>query len=204
MITSSTPTKESYESYKLYLAISQHFKTPSYDFFYYNGKVNCSESSFEKRNDIMYFRRLSREKNQINRLVSHMAFSSDFHIREIVSKEGEEKQRKWENQFNSFRYRFSSELSSLNDEVKSNFEVNNSNELPFAIQMFYRREISLETLSVLSKKMKLHEYWISTHLKKHVLAKDLINRVNKYYEFFRKKIDEKSAEETIRNRWNLY
>ena len=48
----------SYEAYKLYLAIKLHFTTENYDFFKHNAKVNSSFNTFLKRNDRFFFHKL--------------------------------------------------------------------------------------------------------------------------------------------------
>lgn len=196
-------TQQAFESYKLYLSIKRHFETPSYDYFKYNGKVRASSSSFEKRNDIIMFRKLSKCKNRINRLVSNLISEENAWIGKIVSPEGEAIQKKWENKFNSFQYTFSSELGNLLDDVHENFEIRDECTLPLIFELFYRREISLETVSVLTKKMKLDEYWLSTSLKNNILAKDLILKSMKYYPFIEEKTDISKLTSTIKNRWNL-
>ena len=37
------------EAYQTYLAIKNHFSSPSYDYFKYQGKVKVNSQSFEKR-----------------------------------------------------------------------------------------------------------------------------------------------------------
>lgn len=52
-------TREGYEAYKLYLALQRHFST-GYDYFKYNGKVNCSTAAYEKRHDKWSFEKLTK------------------------------------------------------------------------------------------------------------------------------------------------
>ena len=55
---------EAFDAYKMYLGIRLHFSSPNYDFEKYNGKVNCSHSSFLKRNDRYFFHKLSKRYNR--------------------------------------------------------------------------------------------------------------------------------------------
>jgi hypothetical protein len=51
---------EGLRSYQKYLAIKLHFTT-DYDYFKYGGKSrSASASSFEKRKDVIFFRRIER------------------------------------------------------------------------------------------------------------------------------------------------
>ena len=52
-------TKEGYETYLMYLALQKHFSS-NYDFFQYNGKVRASVDSYQKRNDMFAFEKLSK------------------------------------------------------------------------------------------------------------------------------------------------
>ena len=54
----------SYEAYKLYLAIKLHFTTENYDFFKHNAKVNSSMNTFLKRNDRFFFHKLTTKYNK--------------------------------------------------------------------------------------------------------------------------------------------
>ena len=61
-------SREGYDAYCLYLAISNHFHTDSYNFFQYNGKVSASINSYLKRNDKYHFAKLARQYNNVNEL----------------------------------------------------------------------------------------------------------------------------------------
>ena len=54
-------SREGFDAYCLYLAISNHFNTESYDFFKYNGKVPVKLPAFLKRNDKYHFAKLARQ-----------------------------------------------------------------------------------------------------------------------------------------------
>ena len=42
---------EGFAAYQTYVAVRNHFKQDSYDFFRYNGKTRVGQESFLKRND---------------------------------------------------------------------------------------------------------------------------------------------------------
>ena len=52
---------EGYEVYKIYLALKLHFTKDNYNFFTFNGKSRASLSSFEKRNDRYFFKKLGKK-----------------------------------------------------------------------------------------------------------------------------------------------
>jgi len=51
---------EAFDAYKMYLGIRLHFSSPKYDFVKYNGEINCSHTSFLKRNDRYFFHKLAK------------------------------------------------------------------------------------------------------------------------------------------------
>ena len=54
-------SREGFDAYCLYLAITNHFHTESYDFFKYRGKVPVKLPAFLKRNDKYHFAKLARQ-----------------------------------------------------------------------------------------------------------------------------------------------
>ena len=54
-------SREGYDSYQLYLGIKLHFYSEDYDFVKYNGKSKVSRDSFYKRNDRVFFVKLTRK-----------------------------------------------------------------------------------------------------------------------------------------------
>ena len=52
-----------FEVYKIYLALKLHFSS-DYDYIKYNGKVNASLASYQKRKDQFFFKKLARIYNK--------------------------------------------------------------------------------------------------------------------------------------------
>ena len=50
---------DGFSVFKTYLAIKLHFSSDTYDYFKYEGKVNCKLETFTKRNDRYFFHKLS-------------------------------------------------------------------------------------------------------------------------------------------------
>ena len=53
-----------FDVFKTYLAIKLHFTSDSYDYFKYEGKINCKLDTFTKRNDRYFFHKLSTKYKQ--------------------------------------------------------------------------------------------------------------------------------------------
>jgi hypothetical protein len=59
-MTDETVFEGGFEAYKIYVALKAHFTRKNYDYFKYNGKTNVTMEAFRKRNDRMFFVRLSK------------------------------------------------------------------------------------------------------------------------------------------------
>lgn len=78
-------TRAGYEVYQLYLSLQRHF-TSNYDFFKYNGKVNSSVDSYNKRPDVYSFEKLSKivtEDQRVDFLISHFLDNPKEYIRNM-------------------------------------------------------------------------------------------------------------------------
>ncbi len=53
-----------FEVYTMYVAMKAHFKTKSYDFVEFGGRIRSRVSSYEKRKDKYYFEKLARKYNE--------------------------------------------------------------------------------------------------------------------------------------------
>ena len=47
-----------YNAYKTYVALKNHFKSDSYDYFKYKGKARVKEETFLKRKDKFFFEKI--------------------------------------------------------------------------------------------------------------------------------------------------
>ena len=53
-----------FEVYTMYVAMKAHFKTKSYDFVEFGGRIRSRVSSYEKRKDKYYFEKLAKKYNE--------------------------------------------------------------------------------------------------------------------------------------------
>src|SRR5690606_3364760 len=79
-----------YQVYLDYNALKNHFTT-SYDYFKYNGKINISKETFEKRKDRFYFEKLAKKKHYKQYLLANLLEQKSIWIGQwIKDKTGEE------------------------------------------------------------------------------------------------------------------
>lgn len=146
------------ETYKLFLAIKNHFNTTSYDFFKYNGKINATKESYEKRPDRFHFSRLSKKhpsrEDQIDYIVSNIIESKDW-----IGDFTEETYFEYIKRKQALSHYFGNDLDNLFSKgAKEAFAISPGNYPPIVLK-YIQREITLETLIILddftefSKKM---------------------------------------------------
>lgn len=79
-----------FETFKLYIALKNHFTLKTYDYFKYNGKTRTSQKSFEKRNDKFFFQKLSKHNDILGFLVSNLIVNSKSWIKDLTYNEQSE------------------------------------------------------------------------------------------------------------------
>lgn len=150
---------EAIDAYKIYVALKNHFTLDTYDYFKYNKKTNVSYDSFLKRKDKIFFAKLGNRKKDYleNFLVANFIYQTNMWIGELLSDECEDRYREWKKRQESLTYHFSNQINFVGEMNKHEF-----NELfhsidgnhPKIIRMYFRREISLETLIILDSILK--------------------------------------------------
>jgi hypothetical protein len=146
---------EAFEAYKIYTAVKNHFVLDSYDYFKYNKKINLSYNSFLNRRDKIFFAKLGKRKEDYleDFLVSNFLHDSKMWIGELLSEESETKYKEWKRRQESLTYIFKNEVEFMDgwnsEELEEWFQVQYG-EHPSIIRMYLRKEISLETLTMLN------------------------------------------------------
>lgn len=52
-----------FETYKMYVALKNHFTSATYDYFRYSGKTRASLKTYDTRKDKYFFEKLGRKRN---------------------------------------------------------------------------------------------------------------------------------------------
>jgi len=143
-----------FETYRLFIALKNHFTTKSYDFFKYSGKTNVSQGTFNCRKDRFHFNRLSRRYGAdvmqefiISNLIKNKQWVGDFLEDDAADNFKEYQKRK-----QAFTYVFSNELDALFKGIDTPSDVFSikSNQYPIVLNKYLSGEISIEVLSVLN------------------------------------------------------
>lgn len=148
-----------FECYKEYLALKNHFSKPDYDYFKYNGKLRLRADSFDKRKDKIFFQKLAKHPDIHNFLLANFVADEKVWIRDLAYGESYDKIYKdWLKRQQSLSYVFKQELSKLNDDFNSNFTIEDNGH-PVLLRLYLAKEISLETLCLLLEFSGAKKYW---------------------------------------------
>jgi hypothetical protein len=150
-----------FEVYVTFLAIKRHFSTPSYDFFKYNGKIKCSQETFKKSKDRLFFERLSRKKKPkeiIDFFVSNFIASdnpSSVWVGDII-RNGEEVYQENRRIRESLGYVFEEDLRKLTDNQHL-YEVVRieGTKHPKLLKSYLTHSIKFETIFILINTLNL-------------------------------------------------
>ena len=146
---------KSFDVYKLFLSLKNHFTKDSYDYFKYCGKSRASIESFNKRKDKYFFERLSRKKSDNDIIYFFVAnfVSADnpnsVYVPELM-RSGEDVYIEWSKRTQSLFYMFQTEVQVFlsGSRFNSFFECSPGKH-PEIIKKHLQNLISIETLVIL-------------------------------------------------------
>lgn len=170
-----------FEAYKLYLALKQHFTTPSYDFFKYNGKVRATEHSFETRKDKYMFYKLSKRDDPLHYLVSILSDEPNVWVGEIFDPKYEAKYKEFLKKKESLTYTFKNELDLLLEDFEKNFEVVDG-DYPYLLKLYTRKKISKETFIIMNDCVRFFAKW-NEQINDHIFWPIIAHHCKKFYPF---------------------
>jgi hypothetical protein len=179
---------EAFDTYKIYIAIKNHFTLDSYDYFKYNKKINVSHDSFLKRKDKFFFAKLGRQKEQYleNFLVANFLHDPKIWIGELLSEESESRYKDWKRKQESLTYVFKNDVDFMSgwssDDLENWFQSKHG-EHPNVIRMYLRKEISLETLTILNSILNFTKQYDQTV--KDPIYKEVSKLCKKYQPFLK-------------------
>jgi hypothetical protein len=167
-------------AYQEYMAIKRHF-TSTYDYFKYHGKVSVSFDTFQSRKDAYSFQRLSKKKDYKHLILANMVENPKLWVGDLLEDKANEVYLAWKRRNDAITSHVQSNLSKLNDDFKSNF-VSSSGQYPTLIDLYLRREISMETTCILTKMTNSQEYWAKSVLD-NVMFPDIMKKLDNYHPF---------------------
>jgi len=177
-------TMSGFDCYQTYLAVNNHFKQKSYDFFKYHGKISAKTASYEARKDKYFFEKASRKFKRddfIKYLVANFTRGNTW-IGELLTPKTEIDFKKWRKRIESLSYNFKEELSQIHDKEENfnNLFVIEKGKHPYAFRLYQRGTVSLETLVLLDDLVHFTKHW-SKH--DDIILNEVVELIHKYRPF---------------------
>lgn len=179
-------TREGYECYKMYLALQRHFST-SYDYFTYNGKVKASVESYQKRNDVFSFEKMSRvvlPEDRIDFFICHFLEDPKCWIKNMSKGNLETYKAIIKNFPNKFREDL--ELISTYNPTEL---MKAGNDIPVIHKLALDKSISIETLIAMDNFFPFIDMH-ADEVKVPFVFPNHITRLQKYRPFFVKRVND--------------
>ena len=187
-----------FDTYKEYLALKNHFSSPSYDYFKYNGKLKVNATSFNLRKDKLFFQKLSKHPDVHNFLVANLSKNEKAWIKDLAySEEAENIYKNWLKVNQSLTYVIKNELGELELPFDSNFKTNGDH--PYLLKRYLGGDISLETLCVLLDLTRAKKHWDSK-MEYDPIYQEVKLKIEKYTPFI--KYDKEKVKNIILNYFN--
>ena len=151
-----------FECYKEYLALKNHFSSPNYDYFRYNGKLKVNSTSFDQRKDKLFFQKLAKHPDVHNFLVANLSKNDKAWIKELAySDDAERVYKDWLKRNQSLTYVVANDLSQLDSPFDGNFIVSKTQSHPRLLQLYLGGHVTLETMCILLDITKAKKHWDS-------------------------------------------
>jgi len=174
----------SFEVYKDYLALKNHFNILGYNYFRYNSKITANLESFNKRKDKFPFEKVAKHRDAHNLMLANFIQNPKCWIRELAYDDSSEQiYLDWLKRSQSLTYVVSGDLKKLDEKFDENFIVRD-NQHPILLKLFCSDSISTETLCVLVDISRCLKHW-DKELNGDVVWDDIKLLIMKYTPFIK-------------------
>ena len=169
------------DAYLMYCAMKAHFDKSDYDFVKYNGKSKVSRDSFYKRNDRVFFVKLTRKYKSKQDIQDYLLANFLVHPKGWVGKFDEDNYIQWQKKIQSLSYTFKSEIEPILD---SKLIAVSENTHPKLLKEYLGKRVSLESMVILDSILKFHKVW-NVKLEEDYAWKDVYKLMNNYNSFLK-------------------
>lgn len=183
---------DNFEYYKIYLALKLHFRSKSYDYFKFNGKVRAKKESFLKRRDKHMFYRLGKKFKRdeyVEMLVSNFLINPDLWAGDLLNEAAAKNHREWKGRLESISYIFKEDLEHIvswtetwENSFADCFRVTNGQH-PIVLRFAAQGEISIESFIILDACLNCFQRW-EDKIVDEVYWPELKHKCLKYKPFF--------------------
>jgi len=180
-----------FEVFKTYLAIKLHFTSEKYDYFKYEGKINCKLDTFTKRNDRYFFHKLSKKYNQdeiVDFFVANFIYDSKKWIGNLLRNDGNDNYINYKKVKESISYTFRTDCNAMYNDFNGRhlrfddgFNVFGGQH-PRVLQLLIQKKITFQTAIILDYFLTFSKNW-DKKIQEKVVWKDISNRLKKFRSF---------------------
>ena len=169
------------DAYLMYCAMKAHFDKSDYDFVKYNGKSKVSRDSFYKRNDRIFFVKLTRKYKSKDDIQDYLLANFLIYPKGWVGKFHEDNYIEWQKKIQSLTYTFKSEIEPIMDK---NLVAVSKNKHPKLLKEYLGKRVSLESMIILNSILGFSDIW-NLRLKDDYTWKDVSKLMNNYKSFLK-------------------
>lgn len=184
-----------FETYKMYVALKNHFTSNTYDYFKYGGKTRASYKTYEQRKDKYFFEKLAKKRDVEKFILSNIVMQgAQVWVGDLANEQqAEEQYRKWLKVQQSLTYFLKEDFDKMVVPYDSNFIVTDGQHPPL-LKMYIRQEVRLETLCILNDLSSYTKYW-SKKIEDKVIWPEVAKKIKKYTPFIQ--YDKQSIKQLI-------
>jgi T4 gene Gp59 loader of gp41 DNA helicase/T4 gene Gp59 loader of gp41 DNA helicase C-term len=172
-----------FQTYKMYVALKNHFTSSTYDYFRYNGKTRASIRTYEARKDKYFFEKLARKRDVQDLILANIIEQGpSVWVGDLANEQqAEENYRRWVKRQQSITYAFTNELDKLELPYDQNIIVTDGQHPPL-LKHVIQENISIETLIILNDLCSFTRHW-NRKIEEKVIWPPLYNKCKKYRPF---------------------
>jgi hypothetical protein len=169
----------------MYVALKNHFTSPTYDYFRYNGKTRASIKTYEARKDKYFFEKLGRKRNVEEFILANIIEQgATVWVGDLANEQqSEDNYRKWVKRQQSMTYAFTNELDKLDPTYDKNIIVVDGQHPPL-LKHVVQHEVSLETLIVLNDLVSFYRHW-NKKIEDQIIWPSIYQKCKKYKPFLK-------------------
>jgi hypothetical protein len=181
---------EGFAAYQTYVAVRNHFKQDSYDYFKYNGKTRVGQDSFLKRSDRYFFAKLQRKLSSselVGFFVANFINDDSNWSGSLVTENSMTVYNQWMKKIQSLSYTFQQDCLTLKEAVDNNGKsfdnlfITEGNH-PLLLKMYLGKRIHLETMVIIDQILHYSKRW-SKDLDDDIIWSNVKRQIDKYSSF---------------------
>jgi hypothetical protein len=167
--------------YQDYVALKAHFSS-TYNYQMYEGKIRISEKASGFVRDKLFFAKVGKRRDPHGFLLANIVEDKKAFIRKLAySNDAERLYMDWVAKIDALSYIFKQDLKKMEDDFNSNLKIIDRNH-PWIIVLYLGKEITLETLCIITAITECSTYW-EKHFAEDPVMQDVLFRIKKYTPF---------------------